>query len=290
MAGRRCSLLGNAVGLSPVWLALLLACNLLANAALAQVDEDDADVSYIYAAMMGTGTFKINGRRVSTLNLPFSYTPREMNEERPGLRLTLPVVLGYDAVSNHDWLGDLLDEDLVVLALLPGVEYQLPVSTVWTIKPFASLGLAQDFVSGETIVMGTVGSRVLGAWRYDSGWELRWGGALQLAAEYQTESHYRSSFGLVETGIDVRRDTGLLLQRRKVNAGLYYRYQYFIPEWDIDVLRPRESDIASLHEFGASVGLKRPLEVLGFSITRVRVGYNWGSGVEGWTFGTEFPF
>ncbi len=269
---------------------LFLACCLPAPATLAQVDEDDADVSYIYAAVMGTGTFKINGRRVSTLNLPFSYTRREMTADRPGLRWTLPTVLGYDAVSNHDWLGDLLDEDLVVLALMPGVEYQFAVTPVWAIKPFINLGVAQDFASGETIILGTVGTRALGTWRYDNGWELRWGNAFQLAAEYQTESHHRTSFGLLETGVDVRRDTGLFLKERKVNAGLYYRYQYFIPEWDIDRLRPRESDIGGLHEFGASVGLKRPLDVLGFSIARVRVGYNWGSGVEGWTFGTEFPF
>ena len=32
------------------------------------------------------------------------------------------------------------------------------------------------------------------------------------------------------------------------------------------------------------------LVVLGVSFSRVRVGYNWGSGVRGWTFGTEFPF
>lgn len=278
----------SAVILRPL-LASLLACALLPGTVSAQ-DEPEADVSYIYAAVMGTGTFKINGRRVSTLNLPFSYTRREMSERQPGLRWTMPAVLGYDAVSNHDWLGDLLDEDLVVLALMPGVEYQLPVTPVWAIKPFVNLGLAQDFASGETVALGTLGARALGTWRYDSGWELRWGNALQLAGEYQMESHHRTSFGLLETGVDVRRDTGLLLAERRVNAGVYYRYQYFIPEWDIDRLRPRESDIASLHEFGASVGLKKPLEVLGFSITRVRVGYNWGSGVEGWTFGTEFPF
>ena len=77
---------------------------------------------------------------------------------------------------------------------------------------------------------------------------------------------------------------------RKVNAGIYYQYQYYIPEWDIDQLRPRESDIGSLHEIGVSVGLKQPVTLLGVSFSRVRVGYNWGSGVEGWTFGTEFPF
>jgi len=81
-----------------------------------------------------------------------------------------------------------------------------------------------------------------------------------------------------------------VLADRVVNAGAYYILQYYIPEWDIDRLRPRESDIGALHELGLSVGLQQPITFLGVSFSRIRVGYNWGSGVKGWSFGTEFPF
>jgi hypothetical protein len=256
----------------------------------AQSGEPEPDVSYIYTAVMGTGTYKINGRRITMFSLPLSYTQREMSADQPGLEWQMPVVVGYDAVSNHDWIGDLLDEDLVTVSALPGLEYQIALDKTWAIKPFGHLGYGHDFVSDENILMAVLGVRALGTWYRDSGWEIRWGNAFRLAGEYQTKSYHRTSFGMLETGFDLRRDTTLQVLERKVNAGVYYHYQYYIPEWDIDQLRPRESDIGSLHEIGVSVGLTRPVTLLGVSFSRVRVGYSWGSGVEGWTFGTEFPF
>lgn len=252
--------------------------------------EPEPDVSYIYTAVMGTGTYKINGRRITMFSLPLSYTQREMTAERAGMEWQMPLVIGYDAVSDHHWIGDILDDDLVTLSALPGLEYQIPVNETWAVKPFGHVGYGHDFVSNENILMGVLGVRALGTWYHLDGWEVRWGSAFRLAGEYQTKSYHRTSFGMLETGVDVRHDTPLLLSDRQVNVGLYYHYQYFIPEWDIDQLRPRESDIGSLHELGISVGLKKPMTILGVSFSRVRAGYNRGSGVQGWTFGTEFPF
>jgi len=254
------------------------------------LDADDVDVSYVYAAVMGTGTYKINGRRITQFQLPLSFTQREMTAEQAGLAWTLPVSLGYDTVTDHDWFGDLLDEDLVTLTVLPGFEYRAPLDKIWTLTPFGNLGLGRDFSVEENVWMGVLGLSVLGTWHLSEDWELRWGGAVQFAGEYQTKSHHRTSFSLIETGVDMRWNTPLMLADRVVNAGAYYILQYYIPEWDIDRLRPRESDIGVLHELGLSVGLQQPITFLGVSFSRIRVGYNRGSGVKGWSFGTEFPF
>jgi hypothetical protein len=273
--------------------SFLIAAALLPVAVLcpyARSNDVEADVSYIYTAVMGTGTYKINGRRISMFSLPLSYTHREKTEDQAGIEWQMPVVLGYDAVSDHNWIGDILDDDLVTLSVLPGMEYQIPVNETWAIKPFGHIGYGHDFSGNENIYMGVLGVRALGTWYPSDGWEFRWGNAFRLAGEYQGRSHHRTSFGMLETGLDVRRYTPLLLSDRPVNVGVYYHYQYFIPEWDIDELRPRESDIGALHELGVSVGLKKPVTILGVSFSRVRAGYNRGSGVQGWTFGTEFPF
>lgn len=270
---------------------MLLLLGSVTGATASETDvELEPDVSYIYTAVMGTGTYKINGRRITMFSLPLSYAQREMTPDQPGIEWQMPLVVGYDAVSDHNWIGDILDEDLVTLSVLPGLEYQIPVNETWAIKPFGHFGLAHDFVSDENIIMAVAGVRALGTWWHASGWEIRWGNAFRAAGEYQTKSYHRTSFGMVETGVDLRHNTPLILSDRQVNAGVYYHYQYFIPEWDIDQLRPRESDIGSLHELGISIGLQRPVTILGVSFSRVRVGYNRGSGVEGWTFGTEFPF
>lgn len=253
-------------------------------------DIEDLDVSYIYAAVMGTGTYKINGRRITKIHLPISFTRREMTPEQPGLVWSLPVSLGYDTVTEHDWFGDLLDDDLVTLTVLPGLEYQIPLDMTWTLKPFGSLGLGHDFSTGENVWMGVLGAGALGTWILPDSREIRWGVALLAAGESQEKSNYDAGFGLFETGVDLRWPTPLTLADRGVNGGIYYIFQYYISEWEVDRLQPRESDIGPLHELGFSVGLRKPVRFLGISFSRVRVGLARGSGVTGWTVGTEFPF
>jgi hypothetical protein len=256
----------------------------------AALEADDVDVSYVYAAVMGTGTYEINGRRVTMVEIPLSYTRREMTSERPGLVWTLPVSFGYDTVTDQDWFGDLLDEDLVTIAALPGFEYHIAWDETWRLKPFANLGLSHDFSTNENIWMGAAGMSALGLWLMPDGNEFRWGGSLQVAGEYQSKSYHHSSFGLFETGIDIRWDTPLRVALRSVDWGVYYIFQYYIPEWELDQLLRRESDIGAVHEFGLSVGLKNPVTLLGIEFSRVRLGHTRGSGVRGWTVGAEFPF
>jgi hypothetical protein len=276
-------------------LAVLLAATMFASPVMAQgleaveFDEDDFAVSYSYAAVMGTGTYKIHGRRITMLQIPVAITQREMSEEQFGMKWYLPVTIGYDQVNDNSWLENIFEEELVTLTAMPGFEAQLPLDDVWTLKPFGKLGGTYDFTREEFIVLGVVGLRARGTWRFDDGSEFRWGGGLQLAGEYQFETYVSHGFSILETGVDYRRDTGFNLLERKVNAGVYYHFQHYAPIWDIAETPIRDSEIHDLHEFGVSVGLKRPRKIFGFSVERVRIGYKTGTGFEGWTFGTDFP-
>jgi hypothetical protein len=271
--------------LQALWLASLLSCP----AARAQELSDDANVSYLYAAIMGSGTYKIDGRRISMLRVPFSLTQRELSAEQAGVKWHAPVAVGYDNIAENDWLGTVFDESPVTLALLPGLEYQVPLNGTWTAKPFGHIGFAHDFVLERTALLAVVGARVLGIWHYPGGDELRWGFAFRFAGEYQDEQDYHDQFALFETGIDYRRFLGVNALDQPLNAGAYYLLQYFRPDWDIAQMPWRDYDIQMTHEVGVSVGLKTPRKVFGIPISRVRLGYKLGDGLRGWSLGTEFP-
>lgn len=252
---------------------------------------EDLSVSYIYAAVMGTGTYKIEDRRISMLRLPFAFTQREVSEEQAGLKWDVPVVLGYDALNYEDWLSRLVEDQLMTLTVLPGFEYQQPLSKTWVLKPFVNLGAGYDFSREETIIMGVLGIRALGTWIYEDHSEFRVGAAGRFAAEYQIQSYDRYSFGLLETGVDYRRGAHFRFFNKAANAGVYYRIQMFLPEWNIDEdAQGNHADLGLIHEVGASLGFKDPRKLLGFTISRVRMGFKFGDGVRGWTIGTEFPF
>ena len=255
-----------------------------------ELNENDFTVSYSYAAVMGTGTYKIDGRRITMLRLPFSLTQRRMTEEQFGMKWYAPVVIGYDAVSDNDWLDTIFDEDLVTLSVMPGFQAHLPLGEHWSIKPFGNLGVTQDFSLDETIAMAVLGIKGQRVWRRDDGSEFRWGAAGRLVGEYQTRSDETVGFSLLETGLDYRLDTAFRMLEHKINVGAYYLLQYYLPVWDIAESPNQDSEIRTLHEVGFSFGFKEPRKLFGFYLDRVRVGYKYGNDFRGWTMGTTFPF
>ena len=262
------------------------------NAAQDEVELEDIDLSYIYPVVMGSGVYKIDGRRLSMITVPISISSGRLDKDgaKFGVKWLVPVTVGYDEVEDYDWLEGRNDEQLVTLSAMPGVEISIPLDDTWIVRPFAQLGPGHDFVANEVFVLGAIGARLLGTWTLDEHWEVRWGASARLAGELQLKSGRENSFGLLETGVDLRRDTRLEVAEHRINAGVYYRLQSYYPEWTVGQLLTDRSEINDVHEFGFSVGLLRPRKVFGFTFGRVRLGYKRGTGFKGWTIGTEFPF
>lgn len=259
----------------------------------AQYDDPQNDlyVSYIYAAVMGTGTYEIDGRRIAMLRIPFSYRQQKVTEEQVGIRWTLPVVIGYDAFSYEDWLDRLLDDEMVTLTVMPGFEVAQHFSPAWVFKPFGNIGMGYDFVHDKPVVMGVLGIRMLGTYEYADTSELRLGTSARYAAEYQLDTEDYFGFSMMEIGADYRRDTHLDLFSRDTNAGVYWRSQFFLPKWNIHQLNDDEREqVKIINEIGVSVGLRKTYSKWGLTVSRVRMGYTFGDGFHGWAFGTEFPF
>ena len=278
-------------GIFKLPLAVFLLCLAsVAGAESAPPDIDQVEHSYIYAAVMGTGSYQINGRRISMLRLPFSWTQRQPTEESPGWKWLLPVVVGHDSFEGSDWLEELFPTDLVTLTVLPGFEYLYPVNPKWILKPFVQLGAGRDFAIDETIMMTQIGMRSLNLFEPGKLWQLRWGNTLRWAAEYQLKSEDKTSFGVFESGLDVRREMPFKLWQRRFDLGTYYIFQRFMPRWDVSDSPDRRSRAYDLHEFGLSVGFIEPNRIWGVPVQRVRIGYKKGGQLQGITIGTEFPF
>ena len=258
----------------------------------APFNRDEVEVSYIYAAVMGSGTYQIGNRRITMLRLPFSWNQSEATADSAGWKWLLPLVLGYDDLSNADsnWIDLLLPDQLITFTMLPGIEYIYPVNSGWHLKPFLQFGGGRDFSLEQSFTMAQSGVRSLNFWQIGQGWEVRWGNGLRWAGEYQQETGDSTSFGLLETGLDVRRDIPLVLSGHRLDVGAYYVYQRFLPEWNADEAPDIRAKLSELHELGLSVGLKQKKKLLGISIRRVRLGYKTGGVFQGWTIGTDFPF
>lgn len=255
-------------------------------------DGQNFEISYIYAAVLGTGTYEINGRHLTMIHMPFGSSQIPLGVETPGWRWLFPTVLGYDDLRDveSDWFNTLLPDQLVTLTFLPGIEYIYPVSANWQLKPFVQLGAAQDFSSGETIAMTQFGIRSLSLFPLPNDMELRWGNTLRWAGEYQLDTEDRNSLGVFDTGLDIRSKTPYYFLEKRMDVGAYYIFQQYVPRWRLSDTPDGEQITVRVHEVGVSVGLRRPYIFLGIPFQRVRLGYKEGDHFRGWTFGTEFPF
>lgn len=279
--------------MSTIWLfVIVFPLSGQARAQNVSFDEDDVDVSYIYAAVKGTGTYRINNRRITMFRLPIAWRQREASSNSAGWRWLFPFVFGYDDLSNvkSDWFDALLPDQLVTLTALPGFEYIYPVTPRVQVKPFLQLGGGRDFTADQTFAMTQLGVRNVNLFEPAEGWELRWGNALRWAAEYQFMSDDRTSFGIVETGLDVRRGIPFKFLDRNIDIGVYYIYQRYLPEWNIGDAPDQVFRTRNVNHIGLSTGFKNYYKILGFKIRRVRIGYQRGENFRGLSFGTEFPF
>ncbi|MEN8168057.1 MAG: hypothetical protein ABFR65_11350 [Pseudomonadota bacterium] len=257
-----------------------------------QFSEDDVEVSYIYATILGTGTYKIRDRRITMFKIPLSWTQRKTTTEVAGWKWFLPVVAGYDDLSevDSDWISALLPDQLVTLTFLPGIEYSYPVTPRWHLKPFVQAGVGREFSEGETIYLTQLGVRSLNLYNLGENWELRWGNTLRWAAEYQAESKDRIRLGVFDSGLDIRRNLPCHFFHHPTDLGVYYIFQHLIPKWTASDAPDYEAATVNLHELGLSIGLKAPRKIFGINMQRVRLGYKTGGSFRGWTIGTEFPF
>jgi hypothetical protein len=106
----------------------LIAGLLAAPPALAQqaqprfVQQREELVNWYYAATFGTGIYTSGDRTVAVLQLPLSYTLREPEEDRWGLRITLPVSVGFYDYDFNDIFNEGLPERLGTLSFVRPTE------------------------------------------------------------------------------------------------------------------------------------------------------------------------
>lgn len=76
----------------------------------AQVRADKQFTTYAFAHEFGSGVYDFNGRTLQVYGLPLAWTLREGEAARPGLRLRLPVTLGFLDFEPKDVLDTGLPE------------------------------------------------------------------------------------------------------------------------------------------------------------------------------------
>jgi hypothetical protein len=149
MPNLRCNLFA---GYSVLLAALLL---MPFEGGAAEGDRDTTAVGYEFAHWLGSGLYRIGDRDAWNIVLPFDWELREPAQDRPGMRVLLPVTIG--------WLDNagIRSDNLRTLTFVPGLELRFQPVPDWSLRPFAQAGVGGDISTGENgwVYAGGIKSR-----------------------------------------------------------------------------------------------------------------------------------
>lgn len=283
-AGRRCSgLVTAALGVFTVALSA---------PAFSQVGgQNGADdvIHYAYAALFGTGVYRLDDRTVTVLRVPISYRFRDAERGHPGIRALLPVTFGSHSFDFDTIIGD-LDVDLSTVSFVPGIEFNFALSPDWTVTTLASFGYGRDLdnnVSSQIYGAAVSSSYTFGKSRH----EYRFGTQI-LVAGYQPSGRSDRVLARIGLGVDAKMPTTWRWGESPVFLNPQLITYFYTREVEFRTLSQERDffDLRSEIQVGLAVGREQPWKFLGLKFDRVGLGYRYSDNVRGIKLFTRFPF
>ena len=243
--------------------ALLLAPGLGAHA-----QDGRQSVHWAYAAFFGTGRYTLDGGAETTM---LSFAPGRLfreselsgtGERRAGYRLRVPLSIGAHELDAPESLPDLRFHSVTSLSIVPGVEIDLPISTLWSLKPLAYAGWGTDFGGDASALIFRAGLRSERRFDLDAFDLTLYNGLTRIG--YSESDGASSGINLFEAGLDF----GRLLPAKKMGdepVRLYWHILYtrYFDELSLDAIGLLDeassrlveaSSVGSEWELGAGFG------------------------------------
>jgi len=249
--------------------------------------EPDQLFNWYYAAIYGTGVYRIGEETVGVLRLPFGYRLREATDENWGLRLTLPATAALAEFDLTDFqLGRVRAAGVSVL---PGIEAEIPLAPGWALKPFANLGGGWDFKNDGSALIYSTGMAAVRKGTLDNGWRSSLGSRLTFAGYKAGDGNSRLAALDGGGGVDIPID--LSIGGRAAQLGLQVVGTVYFNRLEFLLPGSAEKEVLAEVEVAVTLGIRKPVEIFGASFDRIGLGFRRGSdGLKGIRLVGSFPF
>ena len=270
--------------------ALIAAC--CAGTARAQANNQNrtVTVNYVYAAQIGIGSYDLSGLSVRIFTLPLSDTFDVGPNGGWRLKVKLPINLGLYDFNAVDVDGTRISVHQQTLALIPGVELQIPVTDQWTLKPLADFGAGRLLQSPGTAAY-IYSAGVKSALTLIRGtWNLTLGNAVIYAGDQAFGNGGGERYLVTETGIELRRSLGIDIGGFRPDLALYGIGYFYPNELEFTRFLQEPLRIRNQIEFGVTLGSAEPFQLWTFQNPRIGIGYVFGGGLSVLRVSFGFPF
>jgi hypothetical protein len=243
--------------------------------------------NWYYAAAYGTGVYKVGDETVGVVRAPLGYRIREPGEGQWGIRLTVPVTA---ALAEFDLTDFQLGRPTVAgLSVLPGVEVEIPLTGRWMLKPFANAGGGWEFQRDGSAFIYSAGASALYRKPLDDGRLAALGAKLTFAG-YDSGGE-ASRLAALSLGGDIGVPVDLEIAGRPALIGVQLIGTAYFNRLEFLLPGSAEKQVLGEAEIALTVGVRKPIVILGAPFDRIGLGYRKGSdGLQGVRLVGSFPF
>jgi hypothetical protein len=257
-------------------------------AQLGTVDRENV-VDWYYAPIFGTGIYASGSRSVAVIQLQFPHVIRETTDEQWGLKFTLPVSIGFYDYDLNKAVDRSLPSGVSTLSVVPQIEWEIPLTRRWTLKPYAGAGLGTELSGDEKATIYDFGVRSRFLLSATRGTEVALLNRLT-SAGYRVSGGTTNTLGFLATAIDFQFPSGLTLAGQALRLSVTPTHYYYFGRLDFPQFNNRENRLREEFELAFSLSTRKPLPIPYLSIDRLGIAVRAGGGVTGVRIFTSLPF
>jgi hypothetical protein len=246
-------------------------------------------INWYYAATFGTGIYTAGDRSVSVIQFPFSRALKTVDADGIGLKFKIAATVGfYDYDIGSVIHGDIPDR-ISTLSVLPGLEWEIPVSQNWSVRPYFDGGVGQELQGRESAFIYDFGIKSRYVLARDHGVEFALANALA-SAGYRPRGGPNRPFGYLATGIDMTIPTNKELFGREVFVGFTPMYYYYFNRFSFAEFDDPNNRVREEFEMALSIVTRKPWSLKFFDFDRFGIAVRSSGDVTGITLFTSLPF
>lgn len=236
---------------------------------------EKGEFNYAFATQLGSGIYTISGRTLQVYRLPLSLTFRPEEEgSRRGWRFTIPVTLGFYDFKAVDVVENGLREEVATMSVIPGVEFLVPLTGNWLLKPYVEAGRVWDRSGSADAAVYSSGAWSRADFRAGR-FNLSLGNGLGYTVVDPSSVPGSEALIALETAFEARHGLGSGAWA-KLDYGLYLvQHLYFQrPAYPLDP--GGSSGMLDQYEVGVTFGSRESLKIWKITLPRIGVGYLFG--------------
>jgi hypothetical protein len=246
-------------------------------------------VNYSYAAIFGTGSYRVRDQTAFIVRLPLTHTIRQPSPTQPGITLLLPVLAGFydydlDEVFKAGGPGD-----AATASFVPGLELEYVLDDRWRLKPYGQVGMGRDLENRENSLIYLGGAKSHYALAQSGKWKLAIGNSATFAG-YDPDDGEHQSLGILGMGLDLRYAWPVLPARGNTLLATSLTYYRYLDNPSFAQGDDRSKSVNGEVEWSLALAFKEPREFLGIEFERIGLGFRYGTNIKGVRLVTEFPF